>query len=105
MRYWGLSFKVILVVLIIIGVSSCIIGLPTMILSHAQSLSLKGILIGDPSGMPGYINILSYVVYALVFAMHTYIQMLLPISCYYLYGSITEKEREKENYKTQEYIA
>ena len=81
---------------IIICIISCIVLIPTFIMSWAQMSSQMGALGGDPLGVPAYFTPLLLIVLSITIFVLTYVASWLGISYAYLYGSNTSLEKKKK---------
>ena len=81
---------------IIICIISCIVLIPTFIMSWAQMSSQMGALGGDPLGVPAYFTPLLLIVLTITIFVLTYVASWLGISYAYLYGSNTCLEKKKK---------
>lgn len=81
---------------IIICIISCIVLIPTFIMSWAQMSSQMGALGGDPLGVPAYFTPLLLIVLSITIFVLTYVASWLGISYAYLYGSNTNLEKKKK---------
>ncbi|MBQ7440638.1 MAG: hypothetical protein IJV52_03800 [Prevotella sp.] len=95
-KHWGYIFVTVLLLYLCIMVMSIIIFIPLGICSFAQTISAAGVADGDASGMPGYFNILFFVVAAISFFVYSFISVFSLSVAYYMYGNIEAYEREKE---------
>lgn len=99
LRHWGLLFLVLLISTLLVCVAEIIVTLPAFILSIANQSAQEGLLMGDPLGMPSYMNVLTCVTSALCSFMGFYVSLPLLFHIYYIYGSIEAQEQEREQQK------
>lgn len=76
-----------------------VIALPLMIIFHAYLTNQMGIMNGDSDGTPSYFTFLLVAVSLLTTFLYTYIFVYFYIFCYYIYGAITQQEKEKADLK------
>lgn len=96
LRHWGFLFVVMFLATLILSLICIVLFMPMMVLIFAQSQSIAGVIMGDPSGLPsGFIWLLAITVIATFFIM---IIMEVWMTCvlYYAYGSIEQQEREQK---------
>lgn len=94
-RFWGFLFLMILVTGIIIGVIYVVVMSPQFILFFASSVNADGGRLGDPSGLPGYFPVLTFLVTTLCTAVWLYVMVWLEMVFYYAYGHIEAKMAAK----------
>lgn len=94
-RYWGALYVVTLSVIIVSSLLALITELPANILVMANMHSLTGLLQGDPSGMPDYVEWLNLVVFILANFIQAYVYLSMFFPFYYLYGSVQAQEKER----------
>ncbi len=92
LRQWGLIFAVLIVVALIAMVVLGITMLPAIILGIAEMKSQAGVAIGDPAGMPDYMQWLSLVVFTLSSFIQIYVMMALHFPLFFMAGSIEQQE-------------
>lgn len=96
LRHWGLIFTALFLATLCAIICAVLVSAPMFIVLAANSLSVYGVnFIGDPTGLPSYFTVIQFVVYALTFFIWAYINMFIIFVCYFLYGSITTREKEK----------
>lgn len=87
--------------LLMVGVTTFLAALPSIILIIAQLHSQLGALEGDPLGVPAYFTPLLLLVFTLTFLVIIYALTWLALSWVYQYGSYKvvdeERKRMKEN--------
>ena len=76
-----------------------VIALPLMIIFHAYLTNQMGIMNGDSDGTPSYFIFLMVSVSLLTTFLYTYIFVYFYIFSYYIYGAITQQEKEKADIK------
>lgn len=94
-RYWGSAIIISMVVCIVIGLLSIVTELPATVLFFANITSMSGTLLGDPSGMPGYMSWMNIVVFTLAGFIQAYIYLSALFPFYYLHGSVETQEKER----------
>jgi hypothetical protein len=95
LRYWGYIFAVLFVVTIIATIALIITMLPAIILLTANMKAEAGSIVGDPLGMPSYMNWLSLIVFTLSGFIQTYILLGTLTPLYYMAGSIEQQEIQR----------
>lgn len=96
LRYWGSTFKVTLIVGIVVFLLISITELPAVILFLATIMSQTGMLQGDPAGMPDYMSWMNLLVFTLAGFIQAYMALASQFPFYYLFGSIETQERERK---------
>ena len=95
-RHWGFLFLTFFMLGLLLLCIFIVLFMPMGILSTAQSQSLAGVLMGDPSGMPNYIMLLQFLTSLVTFFIFTFILVWSVLVLYYAYGSIERKETERK---------
>ena len=62
----------------------------------ASVLSLNGVAMGDPSGLPSSFPWLVYAVFAATYFVLTFVIVYVVFVCYYMYGTIEKREEERK---------
>ncbi|MCI1246826.1 MAG: hypothetical protein LKG14_05520 [Prevotella sp.] len=94
---WGMLFLTSLLLIILIGILTFIVALPAIVLILAQISSQMGLFMGDPSNLPGYFPVLSFIVFALTTLLFSGLMIYAIVTYIYVYGSIdTQEENKKE---------
>lgn len=101
LRHWGSLFLVSLMVAIITTLLSFIIMQPYNILTAAMIRAQMGVAGGDPVGMPDYMGWMSFVVFCISGFIMAYLHLSTLFPFYYLYGSVEQEEKEREQLKTK----
>lgn len=99
LRYWGSTFLVLFVSVLLIVMVSIVVLTPSVILTLANMQAQQSVLMGDPSGMPSYILPLTFATLALTNFIEYYVVLVVVVHFYYIYGSIETKELEREQQK------
>ena len=99
LRYWGSTFLVFFVSMLLVALVSIIVMTPATILTLANVQAQHGLMIGDPLGMPSYILPLTFGTLALTHFIEFYVVLVMLVHFYYIYGSIETKETEREQQK------
>lgn len=102
MRHWGYIFLTLLLTTICLSVILLIITLPLIILMTAYNLSMQGVAQGDEAGVPGYFNILAYLISVAANFIIYFMSIFALFVAYYIYGSIETKERKKMAMENEE---
>ena len=76
-----------------------VVSLPFMIILNSYLFNQMGIMNGDADGTPSYLTFLLIAVSLLTTFLYTYIFVYFYIFCYYIYGAITQQEKEKADIK------
>lgn len=92
LRRWGYMFTVLLVMLLLLMVALTVTTLPAIVLVVASIYSQMGATMGDPLGMPSYMDWLSLVVFTLSGFIQTYVIMAIHFPTYYMAGTIEQQE-------------
>lgn len=95
LRYWGYIFAVLFVVSLIAAIALVVTMLPTIILLTANMKAEAGSIVGDPLGMPTYMNWLSLIVFTLSGFIQAYILLATLTPLYYMAGSIEQQEIQR----------
>ena len=102
MRYWGLTFIAMLLAVLCTAVCATLVSLPALIVMAANAFSVFGVnFLGDPTGLPSYFGTIQFVVFALSAFICLYINIFTIFVCYFLYGSIETREREKKKFMNE----
>lgn len=99
LRYWGSTFLVFFVSMLLVALISVVVMTPASILSIANMQAHQGLLMGDPLGMPSYMLPLTFSTLTLTFFIEFYVVLIVLVHFYYIYGSIETKETEREQQK------
>lgn len=98
-HYWGFIFITLLLAMLCVVVCMFFVSIPMFIITMANSLSALGVgYMNDPSGLPSYFDILQYVVVALSSFICLYINVFTIFVCYFMYGSIETREKERKEF-------
>lgn len=95
-RHWGFLFLTFFMMGLLILCLCLVLFMPLGILHTAQSQSLAGILMGDPSGLPSHIYLLQFITSVVTFFIFTFLIVWSVLVIYYAYGSIEQKETERK---------
>lgn len=76
-----------------------VVSLPLIIIFQSYLANQIGITNGDPDGVPSYFTVLLTAVSLLTTFLYTYIFVYFYIFSYYIYGAITQQEKEKADIK------
>ena len=76
-----------------------VVSLPLIIIFQSYLANQIGITNGDPDGVPSYFTVLLTAVSLLTTFLYTYIFVYFYIFSYYIYGAITQQEKEKADLK------
>ncbi len=99
LRYWLTIFTTLLLTYLCIAVCAIIISIPMSIVIVVQGLSIYGVnYLADPAGLPSYFVVLQLVVVALTSFIFLYVNMFLVFVCYFMYGNIETREKERIEY-------
>ena len=93
--HWGSLFLVFFVSILLIQLASVVILMPSFILNLANQTAQRGLLMGDPLGMPSYMTTLTFITVMLCSFIHFYVGQMLFVHNYYAYGAIETREIEK----------
>ncbi len=100
LRHWGLIFTTLFIATLCASICALLVSIPMLIVLIANALSVYGVnFIGDPTGLPQYFTAIQFVVYALTFFIWAYVNIFIIFVCYFLYGSIATREKEKQELK------
>ena len=95
LRFIGFIFVAVIVTLLIALIITSVVLMPLYVLLIAKTSSLTGEAIGDPADLPGYFIFLVFgtmIVACVVMSLINIYEMLV---CYFLYGSIEQKQTER----------
>ena len=101
LRHWGYIFVCMLLLSLCIGVCSIILMLPMYVVQMVQRLNQVGMLGGDESGLPSWFGWLNFGVSTVTYFVYSFISLIELFVCYYIYGSIETRHREKQLIKTE----
>lgn len=76
-----------------------VVSLPLIIIFQSYLANQIGITNGDPDGVPSYFTVFLTAVSLLTTFLYTYIFVYFYIFSYYIYGAITQQEKEKADLK------
>lgn len=79
---------------LVIYIAQCLISLPGVIAMFAASLSLQGIALGDPSGLPSSFMVIFGITMGISCIITCILMIWFTLSEYYLYASIESKYRQ-----------
>ena len=97
LRHWGLVFTALFLAELCVIPCSLLVSLPMFIVLAANSYSVYGVnFIGDPTGLPSYFTAIQAAVFTLTFFIWAYVNIFIVFVCYFLYGSIATREKEKK---------
>lgn len=96
LRHWGFLFVVFLVLGLIMFVLSAVLAMPLIILTSSQAISLRGMMWGDPSGLPSYFPWLFFVTIVIVYCILYMLLVWENFVIYYAYGSIKRNELDRK---------
>lgn len=96
MRRWGYIFATTLLLILIVTLISVVVCLPMIVIVMASVLSLNGVAMGDPSGLPSSFPWLVYAVFAATYFVLTFVIVYVVFVCYYMYGTIETREEERK---------
>ena len=95
LRHWGALFLVFFVSGLLVELVTTVVMMPAYILNFANQAAQKGMLMGDPLGMPSYMTKLTFVTFMLCCFIQFYVSQVMLVHNYYIYGSIETQEEEK----------
>ncbi len=99
MRYWLTIFTIMLLTFLCVFALAIIISIPMDIMMVAQAISIYGVnYLGDPSGLPSHFLLLMFIVCALTFFIFMYVNIFVTFVCYYMYGNIETREKERQEF-------
>lgn len=100
LRHWGFIFIAMLLATLCTAICAALVSIPTLIVMAANALSVFGVnYLGDPTGLPSYFPVIQFTVITLFSFICLYINIFAIFVCYFLYGSIETKEKEKKEYE------
>ena len=99
LKHWAFLFGSAFFSLFVLSIIALFISLPGIILTIARTLSEQGEMMGDPSGLPTYFGILTYVTFAVIYFILFFISIWNVFVMYYTYGTIEKQDEEKEKHK------
>lgn len=100
LRYWGFIFIALLLATLCTSICGALVSIPTLIVMAANALSVFGVnYLGDPTGLPSYFTVIQFTVVTFSSFICLYINIFAIFVCYFLYGSIETKEKEKKEYE------
>ena len=95
MRHWGYIFTVLFVMLLLLIIAMTITMLPAVVLIMASIYSQVGADMGDPLGMPSYMDWLALLVFTLSGFILAYVIIAIHFPAYYMAGSIEQQEIQR----------
>ena len=98
LKHWAFLFGSAFFSLFVLGIITLFISLPGIILTIARTLSEQGERMSDPSGLPAYFGILTYVTFAVIYFILFFISVWNIFVMYYTYGTIEKQDEEKEKH-------
>lgn len=99
LSYVGFLFVANILTLLLAFVITSVILLPLYVLLIAKSKSHTGVAMGDPSDLPGYFIWLVYAAMVIACIVMWLIIIYEMLVCYFLYGSIEQKQAELKEAK------
>lgn len=102
LRHWGFLFLTFFMMGLLLLCLFVVLFMPLGILSTAQSQSLAGVLMGDPSGLPSHMLLLQFVTALVTFFIFAFILAWSVLVLYHAYGSIEQKEIERKAHSSLE---
>ena len=97
-RHGGKVLLVTIACLFIIAMLTVLTSLPTIILMAANWQSQVGMLMGDPSGMPGSVRWLSLGVFVVAGFIQAYVWLTIVLPYYLMRGSMGVQDKEKTEF-------
>ena len=101
-RHWGFLFLTFFMMGLLLLCLFVVLFMPLGLLSTAQSQSLAGVLMGDPSGLPNHMLLLQFVTALVTFFIFAFILAWSVLVLYHAYGSIEQKEIERKAHSSLE---
>lgn len=99
LRHWGFIFTTEFLAWLCMTICSVVIALPAVIVLAALAMSINGVnTFGDPTGLPSYFDAMQFGWFALATFIWAYISIFSMMVCYFIYGSIETREKEKKEY-------
>lgn len=99
LKHWGFIFTTEFLAWLCMTVCSVIIALPAVIVLAALVISINGVnTFGDPTGLPSYFDAMQFGWFALATFIWAYISIFSIMVCYFIYGSIETRKKEKKEY-------
>lgn len=95
-RHWGYLFLLALLCYIIMAIINLVVNMPATITIISLNLDTFGILLGDPSGLPGYFDLLTFFASLIANFITIYVVAWFACVIYYAYGHIEAKEKAKK---------
>lgn len=96
-RRWGFLFMAGFLTLLIAGLIYVVTQTPVFLVRLSQMADDNGTMMGDPSGLPRHFTALAFAVIFLCNFVWTYVMIWSEMVAYYVYGSIEQKLRERNN--------
>ncbi len=99
LRYWLTIFTIMLLTFLCVFALAIIVSIPMDIMMVAQAMSIYGVnYLGDTSGLPSYFLTLMFFISALTFFIFMYVSIFVVFVCYFMYGNIETREKERKEY-------
>jgi len=99
LRHWGFIFTTTFLTYLCMVVCVVILALPAVIIISARITSINGVmLLGDPAGLPSYFDLMQFGFFVLANFVWSYICVIFLFVCFFVYGSIETREKEKKKF-------
>lgn len=96
LRHYGSLFAVLLFCSVASAVASALLGLPALIVGTALAQSFTGtLLLGDETGVPGYMEWVSFAVFTLSGIVQAYLRLSLLFPLHFATAAIAQAEEER----------
>ena len=99
LRYFGLLFATLLLTGIITSLLTFFCELPGFIIGTANIKAYTGAAMGDPLGMPDYLNTLTFVAFTIAGFIQAYVHLVTIFPLYYACGTIAQREQLKKKFQ------
>lgn len=94
-------FIVSIITAIVVFIVNGFVSLPATIISQANYIANRGLIQGDPLGMPGYIMTLTAITFFICGFLQAFVRLTCLFPAYYMYGALEIQEKERQHNKEQ----
>ena len=99
LKHIGLIFIALFLAVLCVVICALFVSIPIIIVLIADAFSVFGVnYFNDPTGLPSYFHIIQYAVFTFTFFIWAYLNVFVVFVCYFLYGSIETREKEKREF-------
>jgi hypothetical protein len=99
LSYFGLLFATVLLTGIITSLLTFFCELPGIIIGVANIKAYAGAAMGDPLGLPDYLNTLTFVAFTIAGFIQAYVHLVTIFPLYYACGTVAQREQLKKKFQ------